>query len=43
MEIQIKQIQLTLNAPLGPLNDVRKQRVAESIGSGRRLCLTPLS
>lgn len=34
MEIQIKQIQLTLNAPLGPLNDVRKQRVAESIGSG---------
>lgn len=33
METQIKQTQLTLNAPLGPLNDVRKQRITESIGS----------
>jgi hypothetical protein len=34
MDMQIRQLQLILNAPVGPLNDVRKQRIAESIGSG---------
>lgn len=32
--MELRQIQLTLNAPVGPLNDVRRQRIMEAVGSG---------
>ncbi len=31
--MELRQIQLTLNAPVGPLNDIRRQRIQEAVGS----------
>lgn len=32
--MELRQIQITLNAPVGPLNEVRRQRIMEAVGSG---------
>lgn len=33
MELLVRQVQLILNAPVGPLNEIRKQRITESLGA----------
>ncbi len=31
--MELRQVQVTLNAPVGPLNEVRRQRIMDSLGS----------
>ncbi|MCS7209174.1 MAG: hypothetical protein NZ874_06345, partial [Fimbriimonadales bacterium] len=32
--LEFRQIQINLNAPVGPLNDVRRARIMEAVGEG---------